>query len=102
MGFSPLPPSCQTRIGANDILFVTVTASKLSMMCPEQIRLQQLYEASVRRWAQIQASSQLLGQPADMTLGARKRALAARVDAKARLVMHQQNCKACRSSGNQE
>jgi hypothetical protein len=70
------------------------------MMCPEQIRLQDLYEASVRRWAQIQASSQLLGHPTDATLELRKRALATRVAAKARLIMHQQNCKTCRSSGN--
>jgi hypothetical protein len=67
------------------------------MMCPEQIRLQHLYEASVRRWAQMQASFQLFGQPTDATLEVRKRALAARVAAKARLIMHQQNCKTCRS-----
>jgi hypothetical protein len=64
------------------------------MVCPEQIRLQQLYEASVRRWA----SSQLFGQATDMTLEVRKRALAERVAAKARLIMHKQNCQTCRSS----
>jgi hypothetical protein len=69
------------------------------MVCPEQIRLQQLYDASVRRWAQIQASSQLFGQPTDLTLEIKKRALAERVAAKARLIMHRQNCNTCRSSG---
>jgi hypothetical protein len=68
------------------------------MVCPEKLRLQQLYDASVRRWAQIQASSQLFGQPTHMTLEVRKRALAERVAAKARLIMHQQNCKTCRSA----
>jgi hypothetical protein len=75
-----------------------MTASKLWMVCPEQIRLQELYEASVRRWAQIQASYQLFGQPTSMTLEIRKRALAERVAAKARLITHRQNCKMCRSS----
>jgi hypothetical protein len=79
--------------------FATVTASKLRMVCPEQIRLQQLYEASVRRWAQIQASFQLFGQVTDMTLEMRGRALAERVAAKARLITHRQNCNTCRTSG---
>jgi hypothetical protein len=78
--------------------FVTMTASKLWMVCPEQIRLQKLYEASVRRWAQIQASFQLFGQPTDITLEMRRRALAQRVSAKARLITHRQKCNACRSS----
>ena len=68
------------------------------VVCAEQIRLQQLYEAAVRRWAQIQASSQLFGQPADMTFEVRKRALTERVATKARLILHQQSCKTCRSS----
>jgi hypothetical protein len=80
--------------------FATVTASKYGMECPELIRLQQLYEASVRRWAQVQASSQLFGQPRDMMLEIRKRALSERIAAKARLVMHKQNCNTCRSSSS--
>ena len=69
------------------------------MVCPEQIRLQELYEAPVRRWAQIQASFQLFGQTTDMTSEMRRRAVAERVAAKARLITHRQNCNMCRTSG---
>jgi hypothetical protein len=66
------------------------------MACLEKIPLQQLYDAALRRWAQIQASSQLFGQPTYMTEEVRKRVLAERNGAKARLTMHQQHCNACR------
>jgi hypothetical protein len=66
------------------------------MACLEKIRLQQLYDAALRRWAQIQASSQLFGQSTYMTEEVRKRVLAERNAAKARLTMHKQHCKKCR------
>jgi hypothetical protein len=66
------------------------------MTCTEKIRLQQLYEVSFRRWAQIAASSQLFGQSTYLTNDVRQRVLDDRNAAKDRLLMHQQNCKACR------
>jgi hypothetical protein len=65
------------------------------MPCPEKLRLQQLYEIAIRRWAQVQATSQLFGPPTRMTETMRKEALAERNAAKNRLVTHQQNCKKC-------
>jgi hypothetical protein len=73
----------------------TVIASQWGMTCPEMLRLQQLYDVALRRWAQIQASSQLFGQPAFISEEARKRMQAERDAAKARLTMHLQNCKTC-------
>jgi hypothetical protein len=66
------------------------------MTCTEKIRLQQLYEVSLRCWAQMAASSQLFGQSTHLTDDVRKRVLNDRNAAKDRLLMHQQNCKACR------
>ncbi len=66
------------------------------MDCPEEQRLQQLYEAAIRQWVQIEASSQLLGQPTHLTFEVKRRALADRNAAKARLTMHRQNCMKCR------
>jgi hypothetical protein len=37
------------------------------MTCPEKIRLQHLYETAIRRWAQVQASSQFVGQSTYLT-----------------------------------
>jgi hypothetical protein len=66
------------------------------MTCPEKIRLQQLYDTAIRRWAQA-TLSQLFGQSAYLTEEVRKRALVERNAVKARLTMHQQHCKKCRS-----
>jgi hypothetical protein len=60
------------------------------MVCPEKIRLQQLYNAAIRRWAQV-TSSQLFARLTYLTEEERKRALAERNAAKARLTGHQQN-----------
>jgi hypothetical protein len=68
---------------------------ELSMACTEKLRLQQLYEVAIRRWGQVQATSQLFGPPTLMTETMLKKALAERNAAKNRLVMHQQNCKKC-------
>jgi hypothetical protein len=66
------------------------------MACPERLRLQQLYEVSLRRWAQIAASSQLFGQPAFLTDEVRLRVIADRNAAKNQLLIHQEKCKTCR------
>ena len=67
------------------------------MACPEKIRLLQLYEAAIRRWAQLQASSQLLAQSTYLTEEVRKRTLIECNAAKARLTMHQRHCTKCRA-----
>jgi hypothetical protein len=66
------------------------------MACPERLRLQQLYEVSLRRWAQIAASSQLFGQSTFLTDQVRRKVIADRNAAKNRLLMHQEQCKTCR------
>ena len=68
------------------------------MACPERLRLQQLYEVSLRRWAQIAASSQLFGQSTLLTDQVRLKVIADRNAAKNRLLMHQEQCKTCRRS----
>jgi hypothetical protein len=66
------------------------------MTCPEKIRLQHLYETAIRRWAQVQASSQFVGQSTYLTEEIKKRVLAERKAAKIRLSMHQKLCNTCR------
>ena len=66
------------------------------MACPERLRLQQLYEVSLRRWAQVAASSQLFGQSTLLTDEVRLKVLADRNAAKSRLLVHQEQCKTCR------
>src|SRR5580704_8436591 len=70
-----------------------------AMACPERLRLQQLYEVSVRRWAQVAASSQLFGQPTLPSDDVQLRVLADRNAAKNRLLVHQQRCKRCLRNG---
>lgn len=65
------------------------------MACPERLRLQQLYEVSLRRWAQVAASSQLFGQSTLLTDEVRVKILADRNAAKNRLLIHQEKCKTC-------
>jgi hypothetical protein len=67
-----------------------------SMTCLERQRLQQLYDASLRRWGQVAASSQLFGQSAYLTEEVRLRTLAERDAAQNRLLMHQRVCGTCR------
>jgi hypothetical protein len=66
-----------------------------TMACPERLRLQQLLEVSVRRWAQVAASSQLFGQTTFDADDVRLRVLAERNAANNRLLMHQQECNRC-------
>jgi hypothetical protein len=47
-----------------------------TMSCQDRLRLQPLYEVSLRRWAQIAAPSQLFGQPTYVTDDIRQRVLA--------------------------
>jgi hypothetical protein len=67
------------------------------MACLEKIRLQQHYDVALRRWHQVDASTQLYGQTTYMTFAVREQALAERKAAKARLTIHRQNCKKCRA-----
>lgn len=97
-----LVPSCHFAIQRGPRLWHHMTyerfsmaASKSGMVCVEKRRLQELYDAANRRWAQIQASSQLFGQATYMRLEVKERALVERNAAKARLTMHEQNCKRC-------
>jgi hypothetical protein len=55
----------------------------------------QHYDVALRRWYQVEASTQLYGQPTYMTEEVRKRALDERHAAKARLTMHQEQCNKC-------
>jgi hypothetical protein len=66
-------------------------------MCPEKIRLQQLYEAATRRWQQLDAPSQLYGQKTYFIEELKIRTLAERNAAKSRLVTHQLHCTRCRA-----
>jgi hypothetical protein len=66
------------------------------MACPEQLRLQQLYDASLRRWAQVQRWAELFGQPTYLAEEVKRRVMIERNAAKNRLAMHQQKCKNCR------
>jgi hypothetical protein len=52
-----------------------VSASQLGHACPEKLRLQQLYDRAIRRWAQVM-SSQLFGESTYLTGEIRKRTLA--------------------------
>jgi hypothetical protein len=65
------------------------------MACSEKVRLQQLCEDSIRRWAQVQAASQLFVPATLKTATVLKKTLAERDAAKHRLLMHRQNCKTC-------
>jgi hypothetical protein len=66
------------------------------MPCSEYRRLQQHYEAAFRSWAQLMASSQLLGQPMYLTMKVRQRALDNKEAAKNILNIHEQDCSICR------
>jgi hypothetical protein len=60
--------------------------------CPQKIRLQLLYEAAIRHWARIQASSEATPLSEEI----RKTALTEYMVARNRLAMHKQHCNNCR------
>jgi hypothetical protein len=64
-----------------------------NIACGKKIRLQQLYEVTIRRWAQVQATAQLLVPPTVAAQTMTTKALVERNAAGSRLAMHQQNCK---------
>jgi hypothetical protein len=67
-----------------------------TMTCPEKIRLQQLYEATHKRWAQMHESSQTSGENTWLVQEVLRRALNERDAAKDRLKAHQRSCQTCR------
>jgi len=66
------------------------------MQCPEQLRLQQLYEAALRRWAQVSMPTQLDGERTYLAEQVRLRVMQERNAAKDRLRYHRRYCSACR------
>ena len=68
----------------------------MSMSCLEKVRLQQLYEAALRRWGQIHhESSQISGDNIWLVQEVKRRTLIERDAAKARLDLHEQRCETC-------
>jgi hypothetical protein len=66
-----------------------------SMTCLERHRLQQIYDASLRRFGQIE-TRELLGESSYLKEEVQRRTLNERDAAKKRLLMHQQACGTCR------
>jgi hypothetical protein len=70
------------------------------MICLEKVRLQQLYEAALRRWGQILEAPQIPGDNTWLVQEVLRRALIERDAAKDRLQLHQRRCEMCsRSKG---
>jgi hypothetical protein len=65
------------------------------MTCLERHRLQQIYDASLRRFGQIE-TRELLGESSYLKEEVQRRTLNERDAAKKRLLMHQQACGTCR------
>ncbi len=66
------------------------------MSCLEKARLQQLYEAALRRWGQINhEASQISGDNAWLVQEVKRRALIDRDAAKDRLDLHERRCETC-------
>jgi hypothetical protein len=90
MPFSPLPRRKMSAFPALDQLHHTE-----SMACLEKVRLQQLYEAALRRWGQIRDASQISGDNTWLVQEVKRRALIERDAAKDRLELHEQRCETC-------
>jgi hypothetical protein len=68
----------------------------MCMTCLEKVRLQQLYEAALRRLGQIHhGSSQISGDNTWLVQEVKRRALIERDAAKDRLELHQRHCEVC-------
>jgi hypothetical protein len=68
------------------------------MHCPEYNRLREHYETALRRWAQIELSSNksgLFDSSRRLALEIEKKALEERNAAYARMVLHELNCPIC-------
>jgi hypothetical protein len=77
-------------------LFSAAASNSVRMTCLEKIRLQQLYEATHNRWAQVHGSSQTPGENTWLVQEVLRRALNERDAAKDRLKAHQRSCQTCR------
>ena len=66
-----------------------------SMACLEKVRLQQLYEAALRRWGQIHEASQISSDNTWLVQEVFRRTLIERDAAKNRLELHKQRCETC-------
>ena len=67
----------------------------MSMSCLEKARLQQLYEAALRRWGLIHDASRISGDNTWLVQEVERRALIERDAAKDRLELHQHRCETC-------
>jgi hypothetical protein len=78
------------------LLHRSILVTGRAMQCPEQLRLEQLYEAALRRWAQVSMPIQLDGERAYLAEQVRLRVMRERNAAKDRLRYHRLYCSACR------
>jgi hypothetical protein len=67
----------------------------MRMTCLEKVRLQQLYEAAVRRWGVIREAPRIPGDNTWLVQEVLRRALSERDAAKDRLELHQRRCELC-------
>jgi hypothetical protein len=65
------------------------------MDCLGKVRLQQLYDAALRRWGQIHDASQTSVENTWLSREVERRALIERDAAKDRLELHQKRCETC-------
>ena len=63
------------------------------MECPEQLRLEQLYEAALRRWAHFSVLTR--GEGTYLAEEIQRRVLEERDEAKERLRVHRKHCPIC-------
>ena len=80
------------------ILSWLMPASECNMACAEYLRLNQHYGAALRRWAQIESSSnksELFDARKRQALEIEQTALNERNAAYERMVFHEQSCPAC-------
>jgi hypothetical protein len=77
---------------------VSYKSISVQMLCPENVRLRQLYEAALRRWEQSELSSKkgdLSDASRRLALDVEKKALEERNAANERMVLHEQSCTIC-------
>lgn len=70
----------------------------MQVLCPENVRLRQLYEAALRRWSQAELPSKksdLSDVSRRLALEVEKKALEERNAANERMVLHEQSCPIC-------
>jgi hypothetical protein len=85
---------------ASDVLCKSIS---MQMSCPENLRLHQLYDSALRRWAQAELSpnkSELSDASARLALEIERKALNERNAAHERMVLHKLNCPICNRGPN--